>query len=85
MVWSSFEGLSQAVIKTGGVLKELNPMPVYIPAYLHPGVKDLYLNAFILEVTDKESIADIEFKQLGNLFLLKVEESFIEKYIMKPK
>jgi len=85
MVYSSFQGLCQAIEKTGGMLKQFHPWPIYIPAYLHPGVKDLYLNTFILEVTGKGAISELVFKEGAGLLLLQVDTALIEKYKMIDK
>jgi len=83
MVWDSFEGLSQSLIRTGGVFKELKPFPVLITDGIFPSIKEQNFNPVLLHLCNKEAISEIGFKKFSDeLTLIKVDADILQDYKM---
>lgn len=70
MIWDTYMGAAQALVKVEQYLGPLNPEILYVSSEQFPGVSDLHLNDFILEVSGVHSITDIRLKEIPGLGLV---------------
>lgn len=70
MIWDTYWGVVQALSKVEKYLGPLEPEIIRVTSTTHPGVKDMYLNDFMLEVCSVESTSDIRLKEITGLGLV---------------
>ena len=81
MVWDTYMGAVQALSKVEPYLGPLNPEILFITPDRHPGVSDLYLNDFILEVCNIPSVADLRLKEIPGVGLvLPTDKDRLDQY-----
>lgn len=83
-LWESFNSLQESIINTGGLLKPLNPWPIRISSSQYKGIKDYYLNNFVMDITEVERLEDINFMEINSLVLMECNKSKLKPFMMVP-
>jgi hypothetical protein len=83
-IWESFNSLQDSIVRTGGMLKPLNPWPIRVSSTQYKGIEDYYLNNFILDITDSERLEDLNFLEIASLILMECNKDKLKPYMMTP-